>query len=436
MYTLKGFFTFDPLIDNTRHEVSPFGELSSDASTFAKDKTYHTNNEAGPQTTLIAFTSKSDGAHIEPPSPVAVTALKVGQWLLDRAMGGTLSTEAAIMLQNLQNEFTGVIESVSCGEIEETDSYALPRWVSFKDSAHDEDNKILVWLSDEAFRSGYTDYTIEVVPPIEPLDDFFRDSLAVRDLLVDYDIVEKMDEVQVIRGDYPYTQLLARRYDYVNPSDDSFRVPSTWMVMVYGQAGNNPDIIKNALIDYVLENSEHTRDEWATVLPDLFLTTEFVVTPFWNSYAIPNRELEAGIYSPTIRPQQVPALLQQTVRGPNYTNAWIEAEYELSSMIYKSLGFAVVANPQNDEEVSHFSKAFSDYIIVTNDSPDYNRMSVPTQEFLDLFFELIRYAEELDDVTDLPVYMSKITRDGVEYVASLYDNVTYLIVSKRFLETL
>lgn len=435
MYQLKGFFNFAPLIDNTLDQVALFGEISSDSLTFAKDKTYHTN-EAAPQTTLIAFDSKVDGSYAPVPVPVAEMALVVGQFLLDRTMSGTLSSDPNLFRNNLQAEFSTAISDITSGELLENDGLRLPEWIRFSVVDHPEDNEITVWLSDESFQFQYTGFTIDVIPPVVPLDDFFNDPLAVQALLNDYDLVEKINEVQVTRGDYPYTQLLARRYNYTNPMDDGFQVPSYWLVIIYGQAGVNPDVIRNAIIDYILANSTHTREEWTPVLPDLFLTTEFIITPFWTSYAVPNRELQAGIYSPTVRPQDALATLLQTTIGPMYTTEWITQNYELSNLLYKSLAFGVVGNPQNRDGITSFQEKFSEYILVTNNSADFNRMSVWTQEFYVLLGEMTRIAEDLTEVADVPVGMSRLERNGVEYVAAIYDNVTYLMVGKPYLEEL
>ncbi len=435
MYQLKGFFNFAPLIDNTRDQVALFGEISSDSLTFAKDKTYHTNNTA-PQTTLIAFSSQSAGSYAPVPVPLAETALLVGQYLLDRAMSGTLTSDPSLFRNNLQAEFSTAISDISSGELLEGDGLRLPEWIRFSVVGHSEDNEITVWLSDDSFQHQYTGYAIDVIPPIVPLDDFFKDPITVKALLDDYDLVEKINDVQITRGEYPYTQLLARRYNYVNPMDDSFQVPSHWLVMIYGQAGVNPDVIRNAIIDYVLANSTHTREEWTAILPDLFLTTEFILTPFWTSYAVPNRELQAGIYSPTVKPQEALNTLLQTTKGPKYTPEWITTHYELSNLLYKSLAFGVVGNPQNRDGITSFQEKFEDYILVTNDSADFNRMSVRTQEFYVLLGEMLRVAENLTDVADVPVGMSRLERDGVEYVAAIYENITYLMVGKPYLEEL
>lgn len=145
MYKLQGFFTYSPLVDNTRDEVALFGELSSDSLTYAKDKTYHTN-DAAPQTTLVVFDSREDDTYAPVPSTFAVAALTVGQWLLDRAVSGTLSSDPADILRNLQAEFSSLIQDINCGNILTEGDITLPEWISFDGVGADADKTVSVWL--------------------------------------------------------------------------------------------------------------------------------------------------------------------------------------------------------------------------------------------------------------------------------------------------
>lgn len=432
MHVLKGFLSYSTLIDNTRDQVALFGELSSDALTFAKDKTYHSDDQA-PQTTLVSFHSVEDGTPVEIPSTAKLVTLKVGQFLLDQSLQGAITDDAALMLGNIQQEFGGDITNLTAGEQQTDGTLYLPEWISFDVPA--DDSTVLVWLSDESFRYQYSEYQVEVIAPILPLDDFFRDPLQVRDDLDAYDIVAKTNAAQSARGEYPYTQLLARRFDYVDPQNTDFTVPSYWFVLVYGQAGNNPDVIKRAIQDYILENSSHDRNDWTSVLPGLFLTTEFVITPLWTQYSVPNKELQAGIYSPIINPRQVATLLKQTTRGVNYDDTWIDDQYELGTVIYKSLAFGVVGNPDNQDGVVSLSEKFPDFMLVTNTSSDYDRMQPRTQTFLSHLSDLIYEAESLSPTSSLPTGMSVLEREEMTYVALTYEAVTYLVATKESVET-
>lgn len=435
MYTLKGFFKYAPLVNNNPDQISTFGELSDDCMTYAKDKTFHTSDTTA-QTTLIAFHSVRDETVVDLPGNLRTTALNLGQFILNQAQLGTITDDAYTFRQMVLAEFAGLIEDFSCGNMLDDGQRFMPEWIRYKASNAGEENAVTLWLANDSFASQFDEYIIEIIPPLANLNNFFLTPIEVREQLRAYNLVEKLEEVQVKRGQYPYTRQQAFRYDYHNPSDATFTEPSHWIVVVYGQAGNNPDIIREAIAAYALANSTHTRDEWVAILPDLFLTTEFIITPFWNNYSVPNAEFQAGIHSPTIDPRVALALLKLTTKGANYTDAWIEAQWEISAMLYKSLAFGVVGNPENRDGIVRFSDKFTDYMMVTNTSSDFDRISTTTQEWITKFAALIHTAESFDEFASVPTGMARIIRNGVVYVSTYFDDVNYLVVAKSSVESI
>jgi len=436
MYTLKGFYAFTPLVNNTPDQVALFGEISNDSLTFAKDKTFHID-DAAPQTTLISFYSINDQGPTAVPASLAVNALKLGQWLYTRAVSSQMPTNPTTLTQQVMAEFKATLTNFACGKLLTDNKVRMPEWISYNDLTVTGQNcEITIWLSDASFATQYTEYEIEVIPPITPLDDFFKDSLQVKALLDKYNLVTKMNEVQATRGKYPYTQIKAMQYNYQNPKATATKYMTNWIVLIYGQAGNNPDLVRQAIVDYVLANSSHKQDDWVTILPDLFKTTEFVIVPFWANYAVENAQYQGGIYSPTVRPAKALALLKKAVKGSKYTEAWINAQYETSGVLYKSLAFGVVGNPDNKDGLTQFSDKFKDYILVSNNSDDLNRVSVTTGEFIVLLLKLITTAEEFDRYSAVPVGMARVIREGIVYISAYYDNVNYLVAGKPSVELL
>lgn len=435
MFILKGFFNYSTMVDNTRDVVARFGELSSYASTYAKDKTYHTDEQA-PVTTLVSFHSVKDDALVNPDIGLVTRILTLGQYIHDRANDGFITSDRTVFMQMVNAEFGTLVDDFAFGRLVNDGNLWMPEWISFQDTQLGEENYISIWLSDNAFRFGYDEYHIEIIPPFTPLDDFFKGPIQVQQKLNQFDLVEKLTEVQETRGEYPYTVLKALRFDYVDPSDNGWELPTEWLLVIYGAAGSNPDLMKQAIINYILDNSERPENDWIEILPEIFTTTEFVITPFWNKYGVPNRELKAGIYSPTVKPKDIVSILKQTTQGPQYSDSWIENEHEISNLIYKSLAFGVVGNPENQDEITSFYEKFTDYLIVTNNSPDYNRMEPRTQEFFNKLGTAVRLAEDLKPTTELPAGMNQLRRNGVDYVVFGHENTNYLVVGKPSLERL
>lgn len=439
MYELKGFFSFLSLVNNNRDVVATFGELSSHSLTYAKDKTYHSDTQAK-DATFVSFHSVKDDATVKPDGVIASNVTRFGQYLLERANAGSIVGDRIAFNQMVTAEYAGVFSEFEFGNLKYDGSRWLPEWVSFTTLMSDDDCRVTVWLSDASFRTQYDEYFIEVIPPIVPLDDFFKPAVQVQLILNRYDMVQKLNEVQSARGDYPYTYLKAMRYHYIDPQDPTWELPTDWLVVIYGEAGNNPDTIKRELVEYVLANSTHTEAEWREIIPELFVTTEFIFVPQWNTYAIPNRELEAGIYSPTIPARGITQphssiVAESFIKGRDYwVNEWVAENLETTQVIYKSLAMYVIGNPENVDGIHHFSQKFEDYILVTNESIDFNRMQPETQEFVVLLNAMVRAAEVITPQGGVPVGMIKQTRDGVLYVAGIYMGVTYMVTSKYSLE--
>lgn len=434
MYTLQGFYNFGPLVDNTIGRVSPIGELSDLSKSFARDKGEYTNGVYAPQTTLYAFHSVKDTEVVLIPTGVAETTLRVGQHLLNQSLVGNLSSNPNTTLQNLTTEFAGKIGTVTTGEMITNGTYWLPEWIQFEDLTHIEHNTLTIWMADDSFRGQYTNYEIYVVPPIDKLDDFFKDPLDVKVIVDGFDLTQRLELVASTYGQYPHTTLINERYNYINPANANFKVPTNWLVVVYGQAGNNPDSIRQSIVDYVLANSTHDRADWARIMPELFRSTEMILMPFWVHYATAANGIQGGLYSPTVNPTDDLKLFKKIVKGDAYSAQWITDNYEVTGIMYKSLAMAIIGNPENQDGIVRFSKRFQDYMVLPNDSGDISRISEKTQGFMRLLDGMIPAAESLSLSNVLLAGYGRVERDKIVYLSAKYDGVVYLLASRASVE--
>lgn len=434
MYNLKGFFGYPALVNNAPDTIAIFGELSDNSLTYAKDKTLHTGAST-PNTAFISFHSVKDENVIDVAGEYKNQILKLGEFLYTESIAGTIGNDPDVLRQIILSEFGSVIREFKTGRMLTDGNLWLPEWIEFE-LIDTEPNQINIWLADESFAAQYDEYVIEIIHPIEPFDDFFKDPLVVKQLLDNYNLVEKLDEVQSKRDKYPYTHQRGFVFDYNNPRDTSIKYPAYWIAIVYGEAGNNPDLIKDKIVEELLAGSTRPREDWEAILPDLFMTTEFIFTPFWNQYSIPNSDLRAGIYSPIIDPRKRLSLIKRTARGPGYTETYVENRYELSANIYKSIAFSVLGNPQNRGGITQFSAKFPDYMIVSNDSGDINRADPITIDWMLLFGRLLKAAEVMTRYSSVPSGISRMSRDGVLYASAYYKNVNYMVVAKTSVEEL
>lgn len=434
MYELKGFYEIPTFINNTSDQVAVFGEISDNSLTYAKDKTIHTGSST-PSVGLISFHSVRDETVVPVEGNYLDQILKLGEYLHDQAMAGVIVNNPTALRQMVMAEFNGIIETFTSGRMLTNTLVWLPEYVEFK-LVGAEDNRIIIWLADDSFSAQYDGYVIEIIQPILPVDDFFKDPLVVKQLLDGYNFVEKLEEAQATRAQYPYTHLRAFEFDYVNPANPTLRWAARWLVLIYGEAGNNPDIIKDAIVKDILDQSTRPREDWEVILPDLFMTTEFIFTPFWNKYSVPNADFRAGLHSPTYDPSTDLKLIRRTARGPAYTEVFVNNNYQTSVNNYKSLGFGVIGNPQNRNGIIKFNQKFPEYLVTDTGSGDANRVDPETLEWMMLFSTLIKAAETMTQYTSVPRGISRMKRDGIIYASAFFKNVNYLVVTKGTVEAI
>lgn len=436
MYELKGFFEYPAYIDNTADKVAVLGEISDNSLTYAKDKTILTGSST-PNVGLISFHSVRDDLVVPVEGVYYEQTMKLGNYIFLQAQAGTITNNPTALRQMIMAEFAGVVLDFKSGVMLTNGSVWMPEYIEVKLAAPgNEDNRVMIWLADDSFAAQYDGYIIEVIQPIYPVDDFFKDPLVVKQLLDSYNIVEKLEDAQARRAQYPYTHLRAFEFDYVNPADQTKRWSAKWLVIIYGEAGNNPDLIKDAIVKDILDQSTRPREDWETILPDLFMTTEFIFTPLWTKYSVPNADFRAGLYSPIFDPNADVRYVLRTARGPAYNDVFVRANYQSSVNIYKSLAFGVVGNPQNRNGVTKFYTKFPDYVVAEVGSGDSNRVSPETLEWMMLFSTLIKAAETMTRYTSVPRGISRMIRDGIVYASAFYKNVNYLVVTKTSVESI
>jgi len=434
MYALKGFMAHSLMAINTPGQVAKIGELSPNSASYSREKGYYADRTVAPNQMLISFLSELDGVKTAASSDAVTHVHTIIKYVYDKILAGT-EIFADELLIALTETFPAVADTFACGAIVSDDqnrNYA-PEWLSWKSKVPSLGvNEIKIWFVDDAFASQYDEFEILVVPPMDNLNDFFKTGSQVEALLKLRTISQTMDKVQQAKGGYPETIVRVDQYDYVDPLNNAHRVPSTWGILIYGAAGNNIDSIKDALVDYILSHSTHTREEWTPILPDIFKRTEFILIPQWNQYAIPNRETAAGIYSPFANLSGALAKIKSLVT--NYPESHINSHGTAFGHPYKSLSILACGGPENRDDKFRLTDVVPDWIAVSSTSIDFNRMTQATQNWALLLAELLLQAEKATDFSTLPFTMTKTKRNGILYVVGTYDNIHYLVAAKSSID--
>lgn len=428
MYVQKGFISNTLYTNNTPGQVALIGELSTYSTTFSREKGIYSDTVNAPNLVLTSFISSTDSTAVPLPSVISQQILDIATYVYSFSL---TDITAGDLLENLLQRYLGAASDFHSGNMLSDDVHTLPEWLSWNATVltSQPDNLIKIWFSDDSFRLQYDEFEIVVIPPTDTLDNFFLPGAQVEAMLKVLTSSENTDRMQAAKNGNPETIMRTNTYAYIDPVNPAHTVNSDWGLLIYGPSGDNVDSIKDALIAYILANSSYSRDDWAKILPDIFKRTEFILVPNWNSYAIPNRELQTGIYSPQIGLVAAATLVKQI--ATLYPAPHIDLYASVMGFPYRSVAILSVGSPDNRGAQYRLSDVFPDLIAVTSTSADFNRMTKTTQDWArDVLYDLIIRAETVGPFTTVPQGVNKLTRNGILYLTRSYMNINYLVVAK------
>lgn len=451
-YSVKGFVGYGALIDNTRDTIAPLGELSAYARTFNTDRyLYSTEAETNPNSTvdLTIFSSvQADGSIRELPPPISNILLEISAWSYRQALLGTFTNDVNTYRLALLGEFADKLIDVTVGAMVTNGTIYLPGAVTFTlvpdelsgvwgsgvKEAIGDTPRMKLWFSDDRFRREYDEYSYVFIAPLDNLDDFFLPPATVRDKVNERSFPALTQIIRDKTDKKPTTVLRADEFAYVDPTDPTFTFPTTWTYLIYGAAGDNIDAIKEELIEWILDNSEHTREEWAEILPDLFTATEFIVVPTWNQFSVENTPIKAGVYSPIVNMNQARVVGHAAFTGTGYNENHIDDNMSVTGIPFKSIALLICGGPENREGKSRFEQHWPDYMNVSTTHSDFGRMSLETQGLVLLLEEMLYTAETMTEFSDIPSTMTRLKRTNSEgqeflYLVKSYENVQYLVAA-------
>ena len=425
-YQLKGFVKIKPQINNAVGIVSQIGELSTHAQTFTRQMSEF-DDVRWPDIAFVAFQSKNTTGDIPVPRDFYDHILELTDQCVQFCTNFQGQLTRLDVLNNLQASYFGTVADWEIGEILTSGGISIPEWINWRNNLLPI-NSIKVWFSDPAFRRQYSDYAITVIPPIDIIDDFFKPVADVKAALAARTGSITAQLIQTSKNGHPETVIRADDFEFNIATNLEYKPRVSWHTLIYGAAGDNLDMVKLAIRDYCLANSNYTLSQWALIFPDIFKTTEFAIYPFWDNIAIPNRSTQLGMFSPVTNP--LVALNKIKSIYPNTQAAFVEENLEIFGHNHRSVLLAAIGGAENKNARFKISQYFPDYIDVGTNSVDFNRMEKNTQNWSYLLARLLIIAENPDKYTDLPAATKKMSRGGITYIAESFDNVLYMVATK------
>lgn len=423
---VKGFMVIESYENNTPGAIAPLGELSTWCRTYAKDKREYVSETDGFK--FICFSSiNTDNGETVTVNPNYVTdAIKIVQKAAAYAASHIRPYNPDDFKNHLVTEFYQSISNIEIGRLIDNGIIALPEWISFVNKQTN--GVVKFWLADESFADQYDEWKIEVIPPVDNVDIFFSPFGTVVDELNKRTTSDLGNLIEEAKGRFPETYLKFMPYRFYNVHNKAQFVDTNWSVIIYGKAGNDIDVIKDAIVEYVLSHSTHTREQWEAIFPDLFKRTEFVILPLWHKIAIEDLQVASGLYRSMVNPVECIELAKSVV--DYYPSDFVEDNTTVFAFDYKAITLVSVNGYANADHAKSIIDVFPDYLPINSALTDFNRMKIKTRDWIVLLERMLIEAERADQFSTMPMSMRKKVRNGKLYISALYQNINFLVAVK------
>ena len=215
-------------------------------------------------------------------------------------------------------------------------------------------------------------------------------------------------------------------FSFHNKLNPTISKKTYWGVIIYGEAGNDIDAIKDAIEEHILSNADNIRDQWEIMFPDIFRRTEFLLFPLWHKVSIQNLTGLSNLYSSMISIKEAKEFVHAAI-GDIYPEITVYNELVLFPFDYKAITIASLSGTLNLDHKDEIFEIFEDYIPVNTSSLDYMRMSVVTRDWVYRLEQALMLAETENVHAAVIPGFRKVTRGTKKYVAFYYNNVNYLV---------
>ena len=426
--TLKGFVCFETFSDNSVGGVYHIGELSEHARTYSRKKSEYVHADHQAMRLVTFKTLDSSNAFVQLDDRTVANVLSVAKAVLTYTQTTARPYDAQDLVADISASFYESIEDFSIGTMSDDGVRALPVWMAWTLPGATPTN-IKIWLSDEAFRAQYDDYEIEVRACLDPIDHFFLPYGTAMTAIRQITPQNLMELVQQARGMNPETTAAIKLYPYINPLDKNQVNQVPWVVVIYGQAGDNDDAIKQAIIDYVSEHSDHDASDWETIFPDFFQSQEFYVIPRWDKVAVPNQTSLASLYSGIVNPTEVTTFCAGFLSGL-LLSTHVQTHTEALPAAYKLLSLCFVAGKFNNTTNASVAKLYPTYLALSNTSPSFSMMDKAAQDWVLFLQDLVVQAELADEYNTLAEGYRKIKRGGKLFIVAAWNKVNFMVAAR------
>lgn len=424
---IKGFARLFNFTNNEIGEDCTFGEVNDYMMTFSKNIGQYSSSNY-PNVELLTFSALNDTNKESLVDDITKEYLLkvidiISQGVLSKTIGNNVQSVKTLLVTSLGNEF----QLLSIGKIINYGDYYCPTYIDFKYLGTDLTTTML-WFGQDAFIQQYEDYEHIVVSGISEIDKMFGDAGDVKKALDAITPLVMNEKEREAIGQRPETSTVSHQYMVYGL--DKKQIGFTYFsIVIYGQYGINTDLERETLIDYILKHSNHTREEWEIVLPDLFVKTEFRLFPTWDKTGLPNNGVSGAMYRSAVKINDAKKILSKYCS--DFSDSHLNKYGCINTGSYKSIMIVSVGHPDNRHKIYSLDEQWPYYGNIRTTSEDYGRYDEDTKKFLDALLTMFNIAENMDSMVTLPRNFTKIKRDDLVYVSHTLNNIQYIMLSKK-----
>ena len=424
---VKGFINDSSFINNAPNTVSRFLELSDKGYTYAKD-TKHYSLDQFPKLDLIVFKAHDTFNNQEfiLDNSLVDKVFRIVDLIKAYPINHIYPYYKPDFITYLQVAMGTDAIGINLGDFtQHTAGAYYPNWFSFN-TADANSIEVKIYINNDDFLNNYDEYEIVVVPPLPNSTEFndFYNSVLTKLQEQTYTIFN--DRIEQAKGDYPNTHTKVLEFDFYNRLNPTVKTKTYWGVVIYGEAGNDIDLIKDAIEEHILANPDNHRDIWEQMFPDIFRRSEFLLLPMWHKVAITNLTELSNLYNSMISVKEANDFIFNAY-GDIYSQTGIYNKLVLFPYDYKAITIAAIPGTLNTVDKDEIFEIFSDYVPVNTTSLDFMRMTEATRNWIIKLEQALILAETDNRFASVPAGFRKVIRGDRSYVGFYYNNVNFLI---------
>lgn len=434
---LQGFYSMPEMADNSEsNKIAYFGELAPLTRTFTKDEKNFAF-EANPGVELVTFQTLDDmKVSVTPGTAFQRVVVSLGFWILTQYKGNKIPNNSRLQefINAISVEFPS-LQDIKIGSISanETGTRNCIDWISFTQADGNFKWNCKIWCSNRHMFSEYEAGELHVIPPLEPVDGLQNSHPTLVNLLARVrpaQIIEKMDSIQ---GKHRATSTRTVQLTWHDPNDSTVTEVTNWYVVVYGNLINDLDLIKNAIRDYLSQNSGY--QNWDKVYPELYSSNEFVYIPMYDDVAFPDSAIEDGALSSNVRTGNLSTIAQARIpNGYSQTaniNTFMSEHLSLMSHTYRTAMILTLSNPANRNSIFKLKQLYPDYRALPTTDVDFDRMSVQTKEWTVELAKALELAWRFRENDVAPDGYYKIKRGLRTYLGFMIHGYVHLVLIRE-----